>query len=155
MRARGRRRGRPFQPGQSGNPSGRPKRDRDIEALAREYTEAALRTLAEICADPKAPPAARVAAANALLDRAWGKPRQPLEHAGELEHRRYVIVSPPPCETVEEWFEQYVPKELQRQRAQEALQSPAAAAGSGSPVRLITQEPGEERCEGPGLAKAA
>jgi uncharacterized protein (UPF0147 family) len=46
---------------------------------AREHTAAALATLAGICADTGAPPAARVAAANALLDRGHGKPHQALE----------------------------------------------------------------------------
>jgi hypothetical protein len=32
--------------------------------------------------EPKAAPAARVAAAQALLDRGWGKPMQAMEHSG-------------------------------------------------------------------------
>jgi hypothetical protein len=40
-------------------------------------------SLAEIMNDPEIPPAARVAAANAILDRGWGRPKQPLEGAGE------------------------------------------------------------------------
>ena len=35
--------------------------------------------LAEICGDTSAPQAARVAAAQALLDRGWGKPTQHIE----------------------------------------------------------------------------
>jgi hypothetical protein len=45
-------------------------------------------TLAGICGDQKAPPAARVAAAEALLNRAWGRPTQRLagdEIAGPLK----------------------------------------------------------------------
>lgn len=38
----------------------------------------ALRTLVGIARQAKAPPAARVSAATALLDRGWGKPSQPL-----------------------------------------------------------------------------
>ena len=41
----------------------------------------AIRTLRGICAAKDAPPAARVAAAVALLDRGWGKPAQ--SHTGE------------------------------------------------------------------------
>ena len=66
----------PFQPGQSGNPGGRPKALKAVEEAARLHTEEAIATLAAICNNKDAPEAARVAAANALLDRAWGKPRQ-------------------------------------------------------------------------------
>jgi len=49
---------------------------------------------------PEAPPAARVSAASAILDRGWGKPAQPVDGDGEggaiqLVHRiERVIVSP-------------------------------------------------------------
>ena len=63
-----------FQKGRSGNPGGRPKAVRAVEDVAREHTPLAMKALAEICGNGKAPAAARVAAASALLDRAWGKP---------------------------------------------------------------------------------
>lgn len=50
----------------------------DIRSLARAHTETAVRTLAGIMRQAKAPPAARVAAAQALLDRGWGKASQPI-----------------------------------------------------------------------------
>lgn len=74
--------GRGFRPGQSGNPGGRPKALREVMDLARAKTEAAVETLAGIMADGSAPPAARVSAAIALLDRGWGRPVQGLHHSG-------------------------------------------------------------------------
>ena len=47
-----------------------------VAAAARERTVDAAYTLVSICRDPTAPAAARVAAATAILDRAWGKPRR-------------------------------------------------------------------------------
>jgi hypothetical protein len=49
----------------------------EIRSLARSHTDTAIRTLAGIMRQNKAPASARVAAAQALLDRGWGKPAQP------------------------------------------------------------------------------
>jgi hypothetical protein len=70
-------------PGSSPNPGGRPKVIEDIRALAREHSPAALETLRHI-ADNGKQESARVAAAIALLDRAYGKPTQPLAGDDEL-----------------------------------------------------------------------
>jgi hypothetical protein len=101
-----------FQKGQSGNLSGRPKRDCEIEALAREHTDIAIRTLVEICGNPKATPSARVTAASILLDRGWGKARQPIEHSGELAHK-YVVRMPSPVEDAAAWLERHAPKDAE------------------------------------------
>jgi hypothetical protein len=45
-----------------------------VQALAREHTAAAIQTLVDCLRDPRL----RVQAATALLDRAWGKPLQPV-----------------------------------------------------------------------------
>jgi hypothetical protein len=55
---------------------------RDIRSLARTHTAMALKTLVAIAKQPKAPPAARVSAAQALLDRGWGKAAQPVTGEG-------------------------------------------------------------------------
>jgi hypothetical protein len=68
--------GKPFKKGQSGNPGGRPKIVAEVRELAREHTTDAIQTLVSIMTNPKAAPAARVSAANALLDRGYGKPPQ-------------------------------------------------------------------------------
>ena len=51
----------------------------EIRSLARAHTETAIRTLVGIMRQTKAPAAARVSAAQALLDRGWGKPSQTIE----------------------------------------------------------------------------
>ena len=66
----------PFQPGQSGNPSGRPKENARVKELARQHTEQAIATLAMVMNDESAKPGERVSAASALLDRGYGKPAQ-------------------------------------------------------------------------------
>ena len=56
----------------------------DIREAASVYSADAVATLARIMQSDDHPAAARVAAANALLDRAHGKPKQAVEHDGAL-----------------------------------------------------------------------
>lgn len=75
----------------------------DIRSLARAHTGSAVRTLANIMNAEDAPPAARVSAANALLDRGWGKPEMKLE----AEHtHNYVARMPAKVENIDEWKKQ-------------------------------------------------
>jgi hypothetical protein len=60
-----------------------------VRAEARKYTMHALKTLLHICIQPRAPASARVAAAEALLDRGWGKATQIL--AGDPENPLTVV----------------------------------------------------------------
>ena len=52
-----------------------------LAEMAKKHAPAALQTLVKIASDKEAPHAARVSAANAILDRGYGKPPQALEHS--------------------------------------------------------------------------
>lgn len=67
----------PFRPGESGNPGGRPNEDsmtREVKRLAKEKSPEAIARLVFWMQSDN--PKASVSAANALLDRAVGKPKQ-------------------------------------------------------------------------------
>jgi hypothetical protein len=65
------------------------------------HTSKAVETLVSIMTNQKAAPAARVSAANALLDRGYGKPPQHITGEGGPV---YVARLPAPCKTVDEWM---------------------------------------------------
>src|SRR5262245_39803414 len=66
---------KPWQPGHSGNPGGRPQASLEVRALARDHTAEALQTIVEIMRHGRSD-AVRLAAAEAILDRGWGRPTQ-------------------------------------------------------------------------------
>jgi hypothetical protein len=65
-----------LQPGESGNPDGRPKVLQQVRDLARQHTVAAIEKLA-VLMEKGGSEQVQLMAANALLDRGWGKPTQP------------------------------------------------------------------------------
>jgi hypothetical protein len=76
-----------------------PKTLTDIRSLARSHTRTALNVLVGVMRNKDATAAAKVSAANAILDRGWGKATQPVENgddgALELIHRiERIIVHP-------------------------------------------------------------
>jgi hypothetical protein len=70
----------------------------EIRSLARSHTRSAINALVGVMRSKDATHAARVSAANAILDRGWGKAAQALDSengALELVHRiERVIVHP-------------------------------------------------------------
>src|SRR5271166_1844465 len=74
--------------GQTGNAGGRPKKPatiearkiiKDIKEAGRELTPEALQTLKDTMSSAAAPFAARDSAANAILDRGWGRPKESVD----------------------------------------------------------------------------
>lgn len=80
----------------------------EIRSLARKHTESALRVLSAIMNKENAPESARVAAAQALLDRGWGKATQFIE--AETTHR-YVARVPDKKPDAIEWQQQHAPQQ--------------------------------------------
>jgi hypothetical protein len=76
-----------------------PRAISEIRSLARSHTRTALKVLVGVMCSKDATAAAKVAAANAILDRGWGKATQAIENGAggplELIHRiERVIVHP-------------------------------------------------------------
>ena len=79
--------GRPFRPGHSGNPGGRPKDENEVRNLARRHSRRALERLIELI--DSVDQRVALAAAKEVLDRAYGKPKQQddRDHDGGLTIR--------------------------------------------------------------------
>lgn len=70
-------RGRPFRPGESGNPGGRPRAEIEVRELARQHGPAIIRRLLRLSRSKNERVA--VAACQVLLDRGYGRAPQSLE----------------------------------------------------------------------------
>jgi hypothetical protein len=68
-----------WKPGKSMNPGGRPKEVKEVKLLARKYTVEAIATLHHFMRAHNVHPMIRIQAANALLDRGYGKPAQDVQ----------------------------------------------------------------------------
>jgi hypothetical protein len=65
-----------WQPGHSGNPSGKGGLYHEMQRLAREFTPRATEILRDIANDPGEDSRNRIVAIGMLFDRAWGKPKE-------------------------------------------------------------------------------
>ena len=87
--------------------AGRPKGSRDaakrnqianVSEFARDYTELAIKTLVQVATASESD-AARVSAANAILDRGYGKPFQAVQITGDpqapVHTVQHIIIDPP------------------------------------------------------------
>lgn len=89
----------------------------EIKSLARTHTVHAVNTLVKIMLDKKALTHARVSAANAILDRGWGKPLQPIANEDgkplEFIHRIERVIAHPgdDCRTLDARVEESVIRE--------------------------------------------
>jgi hypothetical protein len=102
-----------WKPGQSGNPSGKPRYSpdgTDLRALARGHTVECIEMLLTIMRNPRSLPSARVAAAIHILDRGWGKPAVTVSANVDLPN---VFVDFRADMTVAEWLERFRPQSLE------------------------------------------
>lgn len=79
-----------FKPGQSGNPGGRPKltqEEQDALTMAKQFAPDAIRALHEIATSKTASDKARVTAAEAIINRVYGKPKETVESTVKHERR--------------------------------------------------------------------
>ena len=96
----------------------------EIKSLARAHTQGAIKVLAGIMNEKKAPPAARVAAANALLDRGYGK--APQHFSAEVTHQWQDVAK----SEFDGWIEGlFGPKQVEAQDEAEAEQRPGLPTG--------------------------
>ncbi len=64
-----------------------------MRELAKQHTEAAIKTLAEITRSGS--DRARVSAAESILDRGWGRPSQELHHVGDGSETPVIVLGWP------------------------------------------------------------
>jgi hypothetical protein len=89
----------------------------DLREAARQYTPEALETLHSICKSG-ASESARVAAASAIIDRAYGKPAATVHAVGDVTHRHAAPQGEPISETVA-WLERVLAEGKQTERQKE------------------------------------
>ena len=126
--------------------SGQRKSAIEIASMARGYTETVLKMLAGIVTREDAPPTARIAAGQALLDRGWGKPTQSFDLHDERPPITEIlnrIVDPQNPDR-----EEYVLERLGPNGWEQITLVPAPAESEPAPVLLPAPEPEPESTPG-------
>lgn len=83
----------PGKPKTGGRRKGTPNKiTADVKAVAQEYGREAVESLVEIMRGLEYPPAARVAASKELLDRAYGKSPQAIQHSGKVDQPLVIVL---------------------------------------------------------------
>ena len=77
-------RGRPFEKGRSGNPSGRRPVPKEVKDMLKAATGDAARLLISTVNDPEAKLELRIRCAETILDRVYGRAAQPIEADGAV-----------------------------------------------------------------------
>ena len=113
--------GQGFQRGRSGNPGGRPKLPADIREAFKAKAPQALEVLTR-CLQSDDDRIAMMAA-QAILDRGYGKPTQSIDANINDDPVRYIVELPEKSATTEEWLES-----IRREDAGRALVTGVAAA---------------------------
>ena len=74
----------PWKKGQSGNPKGKPPTPQEFRDLARGYSTEALETVRKLAKNTKVSPNTRVRAAEVVINRGYGQPKETIEATVEL-----------------------------------------------------------------------
>ena len=110
-----------FQKGRSGNPGGRPKLPADIREAFKAKAPQALEVLTR-CLQSEDDRIAMMAA-QAILDRGYGRPTQSIDANINDNPVRYIVELPKKSATTQEWLE-----DIRREDAGRALVTGVAAA---------------------------
>ena len=110
-----------FQRGRSGNPGGRPKLPAEMREMFRAKAPQALEVLTR-CLQSDDDRIAMMAA-QAILDRGYGRPTQSIDANINDNPVRYIVELPKKSATTQEWLE-----DIRREDAERALVTGVAAA---------------------------
>ena len=122
-----------FQKGQSGNPGGRSKLPADIREAFKAKAPQALEVLTR-CLQSDDDRIAMMAA-QAILDRGYGKPTQSIDANINDDPVRYIVELPKKSATTQEWLE-----DIRREDAGRALVTSVAAAVDDEQTHYVESE---------------